>query len=219
MKAVCLRNNLSDRGASDLHSLFDAFLSENCFPSNFAFIKDLKTSFQLNTRIAVKTPGGYLCVMCLVMILLKLLEEEVGKQWFRRGYQEATSVLCRLVMILLKLLEEEVGKQWFINKVPPIDVVQPLITINLVLSTDRVCVSDSITESELWPVWLAIAHLPPKLCFSRKNICLASLFCGNKKPPWRLVVNHLKAELDQIFVIENHKVQFRCVTNVADIPA
>ena len=45
------------------------------------------------------------------------------------------------------------------------------------------------------------------------------MFWGNQKPPWRTVVNHLKAELDQIFVIENHKKQFRCVTIVADIPA
>ena len=45
------------------------------------------------------------------------------------------------------------------------------------------------------------------------------MFWGNRKPPWRTVVNHLKADLDQVFVIENHKKQFRCVTIVADIPA
>ena len=39
-----------------------------------------------------------------------------------------------------------------INEVTPIDLVQSLITINLVLSTAGVCVSDSLTESELWPV-------------------------------------------------------------------
>ena len=42
---------------------------------------------------------------------------------------------------------------------------------------------------------------------------------GTKNRPGETVVNHLKAELDQVFVIENHKVQFRCVTIVADIPA
>ena len=203
MKAFCLRNNLSDRGASDLHSLFDAFLSENCFPSNFAFMKDLKRSFQLNTRIAVETPGGYLCVMSFGYDIAQIV---------RRNWQTMVTYSNQRHSKFKHL-------DFSINKIPPIDLVQPLITINLVLSTDGVCVSDSSTESELWPVWLAIAHLPPKLRFSRKNICLASLFCGNKKPPWRTVVNHLKAELDQVFVIENHKVQFRCVTIVADIPA
>ena len=110
MKAFCLRNNLSDRSASDLHSLFDAFLSENCFPSKFAFFKDLKRSFQMNAT----------SVLCrLVMISLKLIEE-IGKQW-----------LCTRVSATLNLKLD-----FSLNKVPPIDLVQPLITINLVLSTD-----------------------------------------------------------------------------------
>ena len=188
---------------SDLHSLFDAFLSENCFPSNFAFLKDLKKSFQLNTRIAVETPGGYLCVMSFGYDIAQIV----------RGNWHTMVTYSNQRHSKFKHLD------FSINKAPPIDLVQPLITISLVLSTDGVCVSDSSTESELWPVWLAIAHLPPKLRFSRKNNCLASLICGNKKPPWRTVVNHLKAELDQVFIIENHKVQFGCVKIVADIPA
>ena len=109
MKAFCLRNNLSDRSASDLHSLFDAFLSENCFPSKFAFFKDLKRSFQMNAT----------SVLCrLVLISLKLIEE-IGKQW-----------LCTRVSATLNLKLD-----FSLNKVPPIDLVQPLI-INLVLSTD-----------------------------------------------------------------------------------
>ena len=120
MKAFCLRNNLSDRSASDLHSLFDAFLSENCFPSKFAFIKDLKRSFQRNTSIAVETPGGYLCVMSFGYDIA---------QTDRRNWQT-------MVMYSSQRHSKFKHLDFSLNKVPPIDLVQPLITINLVLSTD-----------------------------------------------------------------------------------
>ena len=55
------------------------------------------------------------------------------------------------------------------------------LTIHLVLSTDGVCVSDSSTDSELWPVWLAIAEQPTKLRFNRKNTILSALFVDQKK--------------------------------------
>ena len=46
-----------------------------------------------------------------------------------------------------------------------------------------VCVSDSSTENELWHVWLAIAHLPPKLRQMKKKFVLLHCFGGTENRP------------------------------------
>ena len=57
------------------------------------------------------------------------------------------------------------------------------INITLVMNSDGVRIINSGKQS-LWPVWLAIANLPPiKRCMFR-NIVLARLWFGKGKPCW-----------------------------------
>ena len=49
-----------------------------------------------------------------------------------------------------------------------------LLDVFLILNSDGVKIMRSASKS-IWPVWLAIANLPPKLRSSFENIVLASL--------------------------------------------
>ena len=57
------------------------------------------------------------------------------------------------------------------------------INVCLIINSDDVKVVNSNKQS-LWPVWLAVANLPPiKRCMFR-NIVLARLWLGSGKPAW-----------------------------------
>ena len=57
------------------------------------------------------------------------------------------------------------------------------LTISLIMNSDGVRIIKS-SPKHLWPVWLALADLPPKLRCSYNNIVLATLWCGVGKPNW-----------------------------------
>ena len=60
------------------------------------------------------------------------------------------------------------------------------INVCLIMNSDGVKVVNSNKQS-LWPVWLAVANLPPiKRCMIR-NIVLAQLWFGSGKPAWDVV--------------------------------
>ena len=67
--------------------------------------------------------------------------------------------------------------------------------INLSLFTDGVNIKKSTFKKELWPVWLQISDLPPKLRMARKNFLLAALFVGPKQPNWEIIASEVRAEL------------------------
>ena len=55
--------------------------------------------------------------------------------------------------------------------------------IFLILNSFGVKIMKSASKS-IWPVWLAIANLPPKKRASFENIVLAALWLGENKPQW-----------------------------------
>ena len=57
------------------------------------------------------------------------------------------------------------------------------LKIFLIFNVDGVKIIKSRNNS-LWPVWIAIANLPPILRAAFNNITLAGLWFGNEKPGW-----------------------------------
>ena len=69
-------------------------------------------------------------------------------------------------------------------KIPQLfDSSSKTLHISLLLNSDGVKILRSFKKS-VWPVWLAVANLPPILRASFENTVLASLSFGNNKPDW-----------------------------------
>ena len=95
--------------------------------------------------------------------------------------------------------------------------------IFLVLSFDGATVFKSRNLS-IWPVWVQILNLPPKLRSAIGNISLLAIWHGNGKPDFRFflknVVQNLESFLGQKFDLENvGEVKFLAKCLVADMPA
>ena len=76
----------------------------------------------------------------------------------------------------------------------------------------------------MYPVWLAVAQLPPILRDSNKNIALAALFVGKIKTNWREVVRTLKQVLKQVVTVtmphsKKKFLKINVVSVVADLIA
>ena len=67
--------------------------------------------------------------------------------------------------------------------------------LNLLVFSDGVNIKKSTLRTELWPIWIQIADLPPSQRMSWSNIILAALFVGNVTPNWNELVPHIKSEL------------------------
>ena len=63
------------------------------------------------------------------------------------------------------------------------DRISNKLKVFLILNTDGVKVIQS-RNNTLWPVWIAVANLPPILRSAFKNIILAGLWFGKEKPQW-----------------------------------
>ena len=95
--------------------------------------------------------------------------------------------------------------------------------IQLLMSSDGVSITKSSTKKNIWPIWLALAQLPPILRMSVKNI-LAGLYVGGGKPVWSEIVPHVRRELNRSlncsneFSQINYQVSFEIIV-VADLVA
>ena len=69
------------------------------------------------------------------------------------------------------------------------------LVINLVLFSDGVNIKKSTLKKEVWPIWIQIADLPPRIRMARKIIVLAALYFGNRHPDWKEIVPELKNEI------------------------
>ena len=98
------------------------------------------------------------------------------------------------------------------------------IRLSLILSTDGVSIKKSTFKKDLWPVWLQIADLPPKLRMSRNKIILAALYVGVETPNWVDIVPHLRVELvSDIEVLDSDNLEntakLKTVLLVSDLVA
>ena len=96
------------------------------------------------------------------------------------------------------------------------------LTISLIMNSDGVRFIKS-SPKHLWPVWLALANLPPKMRCAFKNIVLAALWSGIGKPDWDKLFSEISEKLSCQPIIQYKKTNFAIVAKVivlvSDIPA
>ena len=175
----CARFKLSDECSKTLHTLIKSFLpAQNNFPSAHSHVSKMKKLFENQVQHLTKAETHSLCVL-------------------KFRYQ-LRDIVQRNLSTILKYSEERKKYphlDFNTNFLAPVNNNQNQIRISLLLFSDGVSVKKSTLKRGLWPVWLQIADLPPKLRMSCKNIVLASLFVGEKHPDWGALVPLLKAEI------------------------
>ena len=82
----------------------------------------------------------------------------------------------------------------------------------------------STFKKEVWPIWIQIADLPPKLRMARKIIVLAALFVGETVPDWTQIVPHLRSEIFSGIDLSideqtNYKLSFKMRLLISDLGA
>ena len=164
---LCSRFNLSDVCASSIHSLIKAFLpSDNCFPSGYSHIKKIKQNFQEQIRCFRKKERYSFCVLNFRFQLRFLVQKN-----------------------LPAIFKHSVNRQ----REPNSDFNSNVFPF--VKKDNNGAIKKSTMRKELWPIWVQIADLPPRLRMSQKNIVLAALFVGGGRPDWFEIVPFLKGEL------------------------
>ena len=71
-----------------------------------------------------------------------------------------------------------------------------VLNVKLILNTDGVRVQES-SDCSAYPVWVALADLPPKLRSSFDNIHLCSLWYGKGSLDWDSIFEHYRSEVSK----------------------
>ena len=205
----CSNFNLSDECSSSLFSLVKVLLPEdNKFPSGYSQINNIKRNFETSTRFIKKEPGNTFCVINfrfqLADILKRYLYEIIKYSDVRRKNpdKDFNSSICPL----FKVRENNV------------------VVVNLLIFTDGVNIKKSTYKKELWPIWIQVADLPPKLRSARKCIVLAALSVSDSYPSWQEVIPHVKDEISSRLIVEvrdevYYKFVFKTRLLIADLGA
>ena len=176
----CSRFNLSDECSSAMFSLIKSFLPEtNKFPSAYSYTKKMKNAYNEEVRILKKDSERSFCVMN-----------------FRYQIRD---IVKRNLTSIFNYSSERLEKNdcdFNVSFIPPPKKEQNYLTVNLILFSDGVSIKKSTLKRELWPVWIQIADLPPKLRMSQKNIVLAALHVGSSYPNWKELVPYLRDQLN-----------------------
>ena len=105
---------------------------------------------------------------------------------------------------------------------PELKITDGKVSISLLVNTDGAVVSKSPVLSA-WPLFLAIADLPPRKRQAFENIMLGSFFVGSGHPYSDCIFAHIKKELSVIEYIdfEGQKlaVSFKPILLIADLIA
>ena len=193
----CSRYNLSDECSRSLHTLIKGFLSsENKFPSGYSHVNGIKKQFEEQIRLLEKNSEYSLCVLSYRFQIIDIVKRNLSQisqySEFRKmnPFADLNAQVCPIV-------ELNVSK---------------CIDLNLLMFSDGVNIKKSTFKKEVWPLWIQVADLPPKLRMSRKNIVLAALFVGDKHPEWEKVVPTVRDEITagiQIEINDDVKYNFR----------
>ena len=180
LETFCSRFHLSDEASMSLYSLMKALLpSSNCFPSGRSHIQRIKQNFTEQLRVLEKETDHSFCVLNFCQQLRNIVSRYLDViHWYS---------LSRLQNPSSDLNSDFSPRV----KVDNFHSIQ----ISLSLFADGVNIKKSTYKKELWPIWLQVYDLPPKLRMARKNIILAALFVGSGHPDWEKLVPALRAEL------------------------
>ena len=175
----CSRFNLSDEGSGQLHSIFKAVLPENnIFPSGSSYVQSVKRNFSDQVKWSLKTPEETVFVLNFRLQLQNILRKNLNQ-----------------IMNYTEHRKRNPSSDLRLYFCPPVELSANSFNINLIVFTEGVNIKKSTYRKELWPIWIQIADLPPKLRMARKNMVLASLFVGSKLPEWNVIVPHIQGEL------------------------
>ena len=107
---------------------------------------------------------------------------ENGERYKLNFVAELGSIVQKNVQTIIKYASIRNKKRDLI--IPnAIDAAKRILNIFLILNSDGVRIMKSANNS-IWPVWFAIANLPPLRRSAFENIVLASLWMGSNKPNW-----------------------------------
>ncbi len=96
------------------------------------------------------------------------------------------------------------------------------MNIHLILNSDGAKLVKSNTP-HVWPIWFAIADLPPKLRSAFKNLTLSVLYYGRGKPNWDACFEFISSQLSRCEKIVHdgleYSLKFSVTFLIADLPA
>ena len=205
--SFCSKFHLSDFGMQKLYELVDCLLpEENKLPPQFSFIYKMKTNKRKMSLEAKQLSRGEVCVLSFTDFLKQIVERNLETMFSYSEHKEKSKVI----------------NDFPIEKVKPVHRCSTVLKVQLIFSTDGVSIVNS-SNTSLWPFWLAVANLPPKLRMAQKNISLASLFVGNSKPLWEEIVPQIAQELRKKVHVSGlsakYEVRFEVMGIVADLIA
>ena len=179
IELFCSKFSLSDEASNSLHSIVRGILpNDNNFPSGYAYIQNIKRNFNEHVRYLNKTSKSALCVLHFKFQLRDILV---------RNFTQ--------ILNYSEFRKQNPGKDFQLDFLPPVQIKNNNLVVTLTLFTDGVNIKKSTFKKELWPVWLQIADLPPKLRMAQRTIVLAALYVGAQDPNWHEVVPLIWAEL------------------------
>ena len=205
---LCSRFNFSDECSTAVHSLIKVLLpQDNKFPSAYSHIKKMKKTFEEEMSFLCNSSNQSFCVLNFRYQLRNVVQRHLAsifsytEERRQKVYSDFNAELC-----------------------PFIEKTQRPLYISLLLSSDGVNIKKSTFKKELWPVWVQIANLPPKLRMSRNNIVLAALYVGDNHPHWNELVPLLKSEIISGVPLkcddgETIQVNFKFILLVSDLGA
>ena len=200
--------NLSDEASSNLYSIIRAILpKDNLFPSGYSKVRLEKLYFSRQLRHLDKKPTQTNCILNFRVQLDEIVKRNLTQII---KYSQYRSQNCNADLKC--------------SFSPDFHVDNNSCDVSLSLFTDGVNIKKSTFKKELWPIWVQVIDLPPKLRMARKNIALAALFVGGKVPDWKEIVPHLRHELTSQFDLSgnsdtNLKVSYNARLLVCDLGA
>ena len=180
-----------------------------------------------NNRMASSSAAVQSSKIKLADLTAAMIDTSNGRVCVLKFSNLTASVVKRNISSILKYNAERKASSQT-NDIPNFKLTfsseKNILAIDLILFTDGVTFIKSSSNRIQWPIWLSLAQLPPRLRMSRKNIVLASLFVGDKKPVFEYFICHIKQEALKRPVVWSSlrtSVEIRCkvIMLVADLIA
>ena len=204
LENYCSNFNLTDVASHALFRLVKSLLPRNnLLPKSYSYVSESKDRLAKYTRRKFTDDSFSYCALHFRFRLKYLVEKYFNiMQEFAAERKQNPHKYCSL------------------DEFPPPDFSSDQIKFSLTLFADGVNVRKSTFQKEIWPIWIQISDLPPKVRMSKKNAILAALMVVNGAPNWDLVVPHVRAELMGAMSIYNFKsVTFNPKILIADLVA
>ena len=148
---------------------------------------------------------------------LKLLISKITNRYIKtiEDFENGQLILIRFFSQLSQIVKANINQiiQYSTLKIENQDIKleqlknEKNIRIRIILNTDGAKVLKSCNQSA-YPVWAAVADLPPILRSSFKNIILCSIWYGNKEVPWNQMFEHYEEELSQTLFVSYQGAEF-----------